>query len=107
MGKSHLAAAGASEGILRESAADAKVDALEASEGPSLGHEELLALEVDGERMAARGYEWAAGEERYEGEPLIELEAGLADILFGVVDILAALGLDTLAGLALADTAPF
>lgn len=59
-----LAVLGAREGVLRKPAAYVEVQALETEEGPSLGHECLVSLEVDSERVPALGYEGVAGELR-------------------------------------------
>lgn len=72
-----LAVLGARERVLRESAAYVEVQALETEEGPSLGHEGLVSLEVDGERAPTLGHEGVAGELRRDRGYSAGLWAGL------------------------------
>ena len=69
----------ASQRILRELSADVKVSAGGTEEGPSLGHERLLAVQIDGQRVPPFGYEGAADEVRCERDCWVEAVTALGN----------------------------
>jgi hypothetical protein len=77
LGQPSLVVLCARDGLLGEPAAYFEVQALETKEGPPLGYEGLVSLEVDSERAPALGYEGVAGKLRHDRERSAGLWAAL------------------------------